>query len=199
MARKQVHNLRVLIADDEFLVRQEVKESLEELGHQVVAEATDGYEARNLARTENPNIAVLDIKMPQADGLEVAEGLIREGICAAVVLSAFATDEFISKAAEVGVHGFLTKPFDKRDLNAALQLAMVKFHELRRLHQEVGRLEEQLATRKLLERAKGILMRKHSLTEEMAYRLVQRHSMETRKSIREIAEAVIIADSLQTN
>ncbi|MCS7224372.1 MAG: response regulator [Armatimonadetes bacterium] len=184
--------MRILIADDEWLVRQEIKESLEELGHQIVAEAGDGEAAVRLARSLKPDVAILDIKMPLRDGLDAAQELVREQVCPIVLLTAYALPEYIQKARDAGAFGFVTKPFDPKGLDAALQLAVARFEDFCRLRQEVGQLEEELATRKLVERAKGLLMKHYRLSEQEAYRVLQRRSMETRKPLREIAEAVLM-------
>ncbi|MER3501158.1 MAG: response regulator [Candidatus Fervidibacterota bacterium] len=185
--------MRVLVAEDEFLVREEIKASLQELGHLVVGEAADGETAFHLAKTLRPDVAVLDIKMPGKDGIEVARELVKEGICAVVLLTAYALPEFVGRAREAGVFGFLTKPFDPKGLDAALQIATARFHDFRQLQEEVSQLEEELATRKLVERAKGLLIKHYGLSEDEAYRLLQRRSMETRKPMREVAEAVLMA------
>lgn len=184
--------MRVLVADDEWLVREEIKASLEDLGHLVVAEAGDGETALRLAEQIRPDIAVLDIKMPVKDGVDVARRLVKGGICAVVLLTAYPLPEFIQRATEAGVFGFLTKPFDPKGLSAALQIAVARFKEFCTLQKEVRALEEKLATRKLVERAKGLLMKHHGLNEPEAYRLLQRKSMETGKPMREVAEAVLM-------
>lgn len=184
--------MRVLVAEDEFLVREEIKASLNELGHTVVGEASDGETALNLAKSIKPDVAVLDIKMPSKDGIEVARELVKGGICAAVLLTAYPLPEFIQKATEAGAFGFLTKPFDPKTLDAALKIAVARFKEFKMLQEEISELEEELATRKLVERAKGLLMKHYNLSEEEAYRLLQRRSMETRKPMREVAEAVLM-------
>ncbi|GBC98967.1 putative transcriptional regulatory protein pdtaR [bacterium HR17] len=185
--------MRVLVADDEWLVREEVKASLQEVGHTVVGEAGDGETALQLAKTLRPDVAVLDIKMPERDGIEVARELVKDGICAAVLLTAYALPEFVQRATEAGAFGYLTKPFDPKALDAALHIAVARFNEFRQLQAEIGELEEELATRKLVERAKGLLMKHYNLDEAEAYRILQRRSMETRKPMREVAEAVLMA------
>lgn len=184
--------MRVFVAEDEYLVREEIKASLIELGHIVVGEASDGDTALNLAKAVKPDVAVLDIKMQGKDGIEVARELVKGGICAAVLLTAYALPEFVQRATEAGVFGFLTKPFDPKALDAAMKIAVARFNEFRRLQEELSELEEELATRKLVERAKGLIMKQYKLSEEEAYKLLQRRSMETRKPMREIAEAVLM-------
>lgn len=184
--------MRVLVAEDEYFVREEVKALLSELGHIVVGESSDGETALNLAKSLKPDVAVLDIKMPGKDGIEVARELVKGGICAAVLLTAYALPEFIQRATEAGVFGFLTKPFDPKGLDAALKIAVARFQEFRKLQEEISELEDELATRKIVERAKGLLMKHYNLSEEEAHRLLQRRSMETRKPMREVAEAVLM-------
>ncbi len=185
--------MRVLVADDEWLVREEVKASLQELGHVVVGEAGDGETALQLAKAMRPDVAVLDIRMPAKDGIEVARELVKGGVCAAVLLTAYVLPEFVQRATEAGAFGYLTKPFDPKALDAALHIAVARFHEFRKLQEEVSELEEELAARKLVERAKGLLMKHYNLDEAEAYRILQRRSMETRKPMREVAEAVLMA------
>ncbi len=184
--------MRILVADDEWIVRQEVKESLEEAGHQVVAEASDGESAFRLAQTLRPDVAILDIKMPIRDGLQVAQELVRHQVCPVVLLTAYALPEFVQKARDAGVFGFITKPFDPRELEAALQMAVARFEDFRRLKDEISQLEAELATRKLVERAKGLLMKHYGLSEEEAHKILQRRSMETRKPLKDVAEAVLM-------
>ncbi|MCS7191889.1 MAG: response regulator [Armatimonadetes bacterium] len=188
--------MRVFVAEDEYLVREEIKASLIELGHIVVGEASDGNTALNLAKAVKPDVAVLDIRMQGKDGIEVARELVKGGICAAVLLTAYALPEFVQRATEAGVFGFLTKPFDPKALDAAMKIAVARFNEFRKLQEELSELEEELATRKLVERAKGLIMKQYKLSEEEAYKLLQRRSMETRKPMREIAEAVLMTFDL---
>jgi response regulator NasT len=184
--------LRILIADDEAVVRMDLREMLEESGYEVVGEAGDGERAVELGNEKKPDLAILDIKMPKINGLEVAEKLMERGI-ATLVLTAYTDREFIDRAKETGVLAYLVKPFSKESLIAAIEMAMARFRELQELRKEVSSLREALEVRKLVERAKGLLMKHLGISEEDAYRYLQRQSMEYRKPMKEVAEAVIIA------
>jgi len=184
--------LRILIADDEAVVRMDLREMLEESGYKVVGEAGDGERAVELGNEKKPDLAILDIKMPKINGLEVAEKLMERGI-ATLVLTAYTDREFIDRAKETGVLAYLVKPFSKESLIAAIEMAMARFRELQELRKEVSSLREALEVRKLVERAKGLLMKHLGISEEDAYRYLQRQSMEYRKPMKEVAEAVIIA------
>jgi len=188
--------LRALIADDESVIRMDVREMLTEAGHQVVAEAATGDEAVAKARSERPDIAIVDIKMPGMDGIEAARVMIEEEICPVVLLTAYDDPELVARAKEAGVFGYVTKPFEERDLFPAIEIARSRYEEIRGLRQQVSSLEEAIATRKVVEQAKGILMEQHGLTEREAHRRIQQESMNRRKSMREIAEAVILAANI---
>jgi response regulator NasT len=184
--------LRILIADDEAVVRMDLREMLEESGYEVVGEAGDGDRAVELGEEKKPDLAILDIKMPKMNGLEAAEKLMEKGI-ATLVLTAYTDREFIDRAKEIGVLAYLVKPFTKESLIAAIEMAMARFRELQELRKEVSSLKEALEVRKLVERAKGLLMKHLGISEEDAYKYLQRRSMEYRKPMKEVAEAVIIA------
>jgi AmiR/NasT family two-component response regulator len=184
--------LRILIADDEAVVRMDLREMLEESGYEVVGEAGDGERAVELGEEKKPDLAILDIKMPKMNGLEAAEKLMEKGI-ATLILTAYADKEFIDRAKEIGVLAYLVKPFTKESLIAAIEMAMARFRELQELRKEVSSLREALEVRKLVERAKGLLMKHLGISEEDAYRYLQKRSMEYRKPMKEVAEAVIIA------
>ena len=184
--------LRILIADDEAVVRMDLREMLEESGYEVVGEASDGERAVELGEERKPDLAILDIKMPKMNGLEAAEKLMEKGV-ATLVLTAYTDREFIDRAKEIGVLAYLVKPFNKESLIAAIEMAMARFRELQELRKEVSSLREALEVRKLVERAKGLLMKHLGISEEDAYRYLQKRSMEYRKPMKEVAEAVIIA------
>jgi response regulator NasT len=184
--------LRILIADDEAVVRMDLREMLEESGYEVVGEAGDGERAVELGEEKKPDLAILDIKMPKMNGLEAAEKLMEKGI-ATLILTAYADKEFIDRAKEIGVLAYLVKPFTRESLIAAIEMAMARFRELQELRKEVSSLREALEVRKLVERAKGLLMKHLGISEEDAYRYLQKRSMEYRKPMKEVAEAVIIA------
>jgi response regulator NasT len=184
--------LRILIADDEAVVRMDLREMLEESGYEVVGEASDGERAVELGEERKPDLAILDIKMPKMNGLEAGEKLMEKGV-ATLVLTAYTDREFIDRAKEIGVLAYLVKPFNKESLIAAIEMAMARFRELQELRKEVSSLREALEVRKLVERAKGLLMKHLGISEEDAYRYLQKRSMEYRKPMKEVAEAVIIA------
>ncbi|BCW97462.1 MAG: Fis family transcriptional regulator [Armatimonadota bacterium] len=191
-----MHPMRVIIADDESIIRLDLRKTLEAGGHTVVGEAGDGETALNLARTLKPDIAILDIKMPVMDGLDAAKAITEEGIAPVVLLTAYSEPELIARAKEAGVFGYLVKPFQEADLHPAMEVACARFEQMKALQEQVQDLEDRLETRKAVERAKGILMEKHGLTETEAFRRIQTQSMNTRKSMREIAEAIILASQI---
>ncbi len=188
--------LRILIADDEPIIRLDLKNMLEALGYEVVAEAGDGVSAVEAARTLKPDVAILDIKMPGMDGIDAANILNSEKIAPVVLLTAFSDMDLINRAKEAGVFAYLVKPFRESDLRPAIEIAISRYKEFLALEEEVNELEDKLETRKLIERAKGILMDQYGLKEQEAFRRIQVQSMNTRKSMKEIAEAIIIAHSV---
>lgn len=184
--------IRILIADDEAVVRMDLREMLEESGYEVVGEASNGKRAVELGKELKPDLAILDIRMPEMSGLECAEILMEEGI-ATLILTAYTDREFVERAKEAGVLAYLVKPFTKESLVPAIEMAMARFRELQELRKEVSSLKEALEARKLVERAKGLLMKHLGISEEDAYRYLQKRSMEYRKPLKEIAQAIIIA------
>lgn len=188
--------LRVLIADDDPIIRLDLKQMLENLGYEVVAEAGDGLQATEMARETKPDICILDVKMPVMDGIEAVRTITEEGIAPAILLTAYSDHELVEKAREAGVFGYLVKPFKPSDLPPAIEIARGRYEQNLQLNKEVGSLQEKLDTRVLVDRAKGILMAEHGLTETEAYRRIQQQSMNLRKSMREVAEAVIVAKSV---
>lgn len=184
--------IRVLIADDEAVVRMDLREMLEESGYTVVGEAGNGKRALELGKELKPDLAILDIRMPEMNGLEVGEKLMEEGV-ATLILTAYTDREFIERAKEIGVLAYLVKPFTKENLIPAIEMAIARFRELMELRKEVSSLKEALEARKLVERAKGLVMKHFGISEEDAYRYLQRRSMEYRKPLKEVAEAIIVA------
>jgi len=184
---------RVLIADDESVVRMDLRETLEEAGYEVVAEAADGATALELARRERPDVAILDVKMPRMDGIQAAEAITKESICAVLILTAYDEQRLVARAAQAGVMAYLGKPFQERDLLSSLEVAKARFDQMLALGQEVGRLEDALETRRLVDRAKGLLMDREGMTEPEAFRAMQKTAMNQRKPLKEIAQAVILA------
>ncbi|MBC7259947.1 MAG: response regulator [Chloroflexi bacterium] len=184
---------RIVIADDESLIRIDLREMLSQLGYLVVGEAGDGQSAVNIARELKPDIVIMDIKMPDLDGIEAARILTQEKIAPVLLLTAYSDRELIDRAREASVAGYLVKPFRESDLAPAIEIALARFAEFRELEKEVGDLQETLETRKLVDRAKGILMDTQGLSEAEAFRRIQKMSMNTRKPMKEVAEAIILA------
>ena len=183
-------SLRIVIADDEPLLRRDLKEVLEDLGYRVVGEAMNGSEALRLIQQEMPDVAILDIKMPEMDGIQVARKVSRQH--PVVILTAFSERHLIEKAKDAGVMAYITKPFRVGDVSSAVELAVSLFMEKSALTERVATLKSQLETRKLLERAKGLMMENEGLSEPRAYRRLQEISMKKNKPIKDVAEAVIM-------
>jgi AmiR/NasT family two-component response regulator len=184
---------RVIIADDESIIRMDLREMLTNLGYLVVGEAGDGRSAVNLARELKPDVAIFDIKMPGMDGIEAARILTEEKIAPVVLLTAYSQRDLVERAKEAGVVGYITKPMRESDLTPAIEVAMARFSEFRALEKEVGDLKQALETRKLVDRAKGILMDTQGLTEAEAFRKIQKMSMNKRRPMKDVAEAIILA------
>ncbi len=189
----QKKKLRILLADDESIIRLDLKEMLEDLGHEVVGEASDGETAVALARELAPDLIVMDIKMPKMDGLEALGQISATKRVPAIMLSAYSQPELVEQAVSRGVFAYLVKPIKEADLLPTLEVAMARAEELSTLEAELGDIKETLATRKLVERAKGILMDQTGLSEAGAFRKIQKLSMDRRKPIKDIAEAIILA------
>lgn len=184
---------RVIIADDESLIRMDLREMLTNLGYLVVGEAGDGRSAVNLARELRPDIVIMDIKMPDMDGIEAARILTSEKVAPVLLLSAYSQQELVQRARQAGVAGYLVKPFRESDLTPAIEVVLARFSEFRALERELQNMEDALETRKLVDRAKGILMDTQGLSENDAFRRIQKMSMNNRKSMRSVAEAIILA------
>lgn len=187
-----MERIRVVIADDESIITMDLREMLTNLGYLVVGEAGDGQSAVNLARELKPDVVLMDIKMPDMDGIEAAAVLTNEHIAPVVLLTAFSQRDLVERAKEAGVVGYLVKPIQEADLAPAIEIALGRFSEFRELEKEVNNLQDQLETRKLVDHAKGILMDTQGLTEAAAFRRIQKMSMNTRKAMREIAQAIIL-------
>ncbi len=188
---------RVVIADDESIIRMDLKEMLTGLGYLVVGEAGDGLSAVNLGRELKPDLVIMDIKMPDLDGIAAAKILTEERIAPVLLLTAFSQTELVEGAKEAGVVGYIVKPFRESELVPAIEIALSRFKEFRVLEKEAQGLRDTLETRKLVERAKGILMDTQELKEAEAFRKIQKLSMNTRKSMREIAEAILLAHEVE--
>ena len=188
---------RLVIADDESLIRMNLKETLVGLGYLVVGEAGDGVTAINLARSLRPDLVVMDIKMPKLDGIQAAEVLTQERIAPVLLLTAYNDRELVDRARDAGVIAYLVKPFREADLLPAIEVAIARFGELRSLDKQLGDLQEAMETRKIVERAKGLLMETQGLTEAEAFRRIQQLSMNTRKPMKEIAQALLLANQIE--
>jgi AmiR/NasT family two-component response regulator len=184
--------MRVLIAEDEALIRMDLREMLVEEGHEVVGEARDGAEAVELAREKRPDIVFMDVKMPGTDGITAAAVISEESIAPVVMVTAFSQAGYVESATQAGAMAYLVKPFTKRDIMPAMQVAVSRFAETRALADEVADLTERLETRKVVDRAKGLLMTQGA-SEPDAFRRLQKLAMDRRKTLREIAEALILA------
>ncbi len=187
-----MERVRVVIADDESIICMDLREMLGNLGYLVVGEAGDGRSAVNLARELRPDVVLMDIKMPDMDGIEAARILTGERIAPVVLLTAFSQKDLVERAKDAGVVGYLVKPIQEADLAPAIEIALSRFREFRELEREVDDLQDQLETRKLVDRAKGILMDAQGLSEAAAFRRIQKMSMNTRKAMKEIAQAIIL-------
>jgi two-component system, response regulator PdtaR len=188
--------LRILIADDESIRLLSLRAQLTALGHQVVGEASTGEDAVALAASRRPDLAILDIKMPRMDGIEVAERITQTHPIPIILLTAYSETQLVERAAQANISAYLMKPVSEEDLLPAITLALTRFKQFQALHQEVADLREALEARKVIEKAKGILMRRLSLTEDEAFRRLQRQSQETNRKLAQVAEAIVMADQM---
>jgi len=188
-----MESTRVIIADDESLIRMDLREMLTNLGYLVIGEVADGRSAVNQARELRPDIVIMDIKMADMDGIEAAKILTEERVAPVVLLSAYSQRELVERARAAGVVAYLVKPYREEDLAPAIEVALARFREFQELEKQVADLQQALETRKLVDRAKGILMDKQGLTEAEAFRKIQKMSMDNRKAMKEVAEAIILA------
>ena len=190
-----MEKMRVIVADDETIIRLDIKEMLTEAGHNVVAEAADGEEAVKLAAELKPDLVIMDVKMPKMDGITAARLINDKHIAPVLLLTAYSQTDLIEKAKDAGVLAYLVKPIREEQLFPAIEIARSRFAEIKTLGEELDYLKESLETRKLLDRAKGILMAAHNITEAEAYRTMQQYSMNQRITLKELAEAIIAAAS----
>ena len=189
-------SIRIVLADDESIIRMDLKEMLTALGYVVVGEAGDGRSTINLARELRPDLMIMDIQMPDLDGIDAARILTEENIAPVLLLTAYSQQELVERAKQAGVVGYIVKPFRESDLKPAIEVALARYREFQALRSQLNDLTESLQTRKVVERAKGLLMDTQGLTEAEAFRKIQRLSMNTRKSMREVAEAILLANEL---
>jgi AmiR/NasT family two-component response regulator len=189
------HPLRVVIAEDEALIRLDLREMLEEEGFEVVGEAADGERAVELATELVPDLVICDVKMPKMDGIAAAAQITEARIAPVVMLTAFSQRDLIERARDAGAMAYLVKPFQKRDLLPAIEMATSRFAEIKALESEVTGLRDRLEARKLIERAKGTLMTAHAMSEPEAFRWIQRAAMDNRTSMRAVAELVLSGDT----
>lgn len=185
---------RVVIAEDEAIIRLDLKETLQEEGYDVVGETGRGDEAVQLVRDLAPDLAILDIKMPGLDGLEAARAISGDRKAAVLILTAFSQRDLIEQARDAGALAYLVKPFQRSELIPAVEVALGRFREMQALSDQNSSLEEQLETRKIVDRAKGILMDDHAMTESDAFSWVQKQAMQDRRTMRAVAEQVIAGD-----
>jgi two-component system, response regulator PdtaR len=183
--------VRVVIAEDEAIIRLDLKEILEEEGYEVVGETGRGDEAVELVRIHHPDLAILDIKMPGMDGLTAAKAISSERLAAVLILTAFSQRDLIDQARDAGALAYMVKPFQKSELLPAIEIALGRYQEMKALAQEVKSLEEQLETRRLVERAKGLLMDEREMKEVDAFNWIQKSAMRERVTMREIARRII--------
>jgi response regulator NasT len=191
-----MESLRVLIADDESIRLMSLNTQLTALGHRVVAEAPNGEEAVSLAEIARPDLAILDIRMPGMDGIEAAELITQSRPIPIILLTAYSDEQLVTRATHTSISAYLMKPVAEDDLLPAISLALTRFRQFQALQQEVTDLKEALESRKIVERAKGILMRRLGLSEEEAFRRLQRQSQDTNRRLAEVAQALITADQL---
>ena len=185
--------LNIVIADNESIIRMDLKEMLEEAGHTVVGESINGIKAIELTRKLKPDLVIMDIKMPEMDGITAAKIIADEKLAPVILLTAFSQKNIVEKAKHAGVLAYLVKPIRQDSLFPAIEIAMSRFAEIQQLEQDLNNVKNSLQMRKTLDRAKGILMDAYNISESEAYRRIQKYSMAKRKSIKEVAEAIIRA------
>ena len=183
--------LRVVVAEDEALIRLDLVEMLTEAGYDVVGQAGDGEAAIELTEKEKPDLVVMDVKMPKLDGISAAERIAKQRIAPVVILTAFSQRDLVERARDAGVMAYLTKPFTIEDLMPAIELAVSRFLEIKQLDAEVTDLQDQLKARKLIEKAKGLLMTKLQISEPEAFKWMQKTAMDKRRSMTDVAQLVM--------
>jgi response regulator NasT len=193
---RQVHPKRVIIAEDNSKTRLFLKNQLELLGYEVIASVSNGRAAVETASEARPDLIIMDIKMPEMDGIEAAKIITSKGPTPIILITGLSSDDIASQAIEAGVFAYLVKPVTKKQLEPAIRLALKRYDEFTSLKKEVNDLKDAIETRKLVERAKGILMKRCNLSEEDAFKLLQSHSQRENKKMREIAETIVSASKL---
>ena len=189
---------RIVIAEDESITRMDLSEILTEAGYQIVGQAADGFDAIEICRRQNPDLVIMDVKMPEMDGIAAAKIISNEKLAPVLLLTAYSQKEIVEKAKDSGVLAYLVKPVKESNLFPAMEIALSRFREFLEIEQELNDLRNSLETRKILDRAKGLLMDAYNLNEQEAFRRIQQYSMAKRKSIREVAEAIIEAGKKKT-
>jgi response regulator NasT len=184
-------SLRVVVAEDEALIRLDLVEMLTEAGYEVVGQVGDGEAAILITEKEKPDLVVMDVKMPKLDGISAAERIANQRIAPVVILTAFSQRDLVERARDAGAMAYLTKPFTIDDLMPAIELAVSRFQEIKQLDAEVTDLQEQLKARKLIEKAKGILMKNLKISEPEAFKWIQKTAMDKRRSMTDVAQLVM--------
>jgi two-component system, response regulator PdtaR len=192
-----VAQTRVVIADDDPIIRMDLREMLTGLDYLVVGEATDGKSAVNLARELRPELVIMDIRMPEMDGIEAAGALSQENVAPVLLLTAYSEPDLVQRATQAGVIGYLVKPFREAQLGPAIEVTLGRFREFQQLQKELGDTKSALDARKVIDRAKGLLMDRYGLSEAEAFRRIQKRSMDNRKSMKEVAEAILLASEME--
>ncbi|MBO7664988.1 MAG: response regulator [Aeriscardovia sp.] len=191
MESQENNNRRVVIAEDEALIRLDVVESLEDAGYRVVGQAANGDEAVELARSERPGVVIMDVKMPGSDGIAAAKTITEEGIAPVVMLTAFSQQSLVKEASDAGAMAYVVKPFVPEKLFPAIEVAMARFDQMTELKKQITDLKKRFTARKKVDRAKGLLMENMGLSEAEAFRWIQKTSMDRRLTMEEVADAVI--------
>jgi two-component system, response regulator PdtaR len=193
---EQLMTIRILIADDEPLIRMNLRETLVDQGYLVVGEAGDGQSAVNMTRQLRPDLVLLDIKMPHMDGLEAAKVIQEEGLAPVLLLTAYSSRDLVMRARDAGVLGYLIKPVRDAELMPLIEVTLARWGEHNSRKRELGQLKDRIESRKLIERAKGYLMDSQGLSESEAFRKIQQLAMNSRKTMREVAQAILLAQQI---
>ncbi|NBI06155.1 ANTAR domain-containing response regulator [Senegalia massiliensis] len=186
----------IVIADDEPITRMDLKEFLEEEGYNVVGQASDGFDAVELCKEYNPDLVLMDVKMPILDGMKASKVILKDNIAKSVILlTAYSGPEFIKQAKEIGVMGYIVKPINKPNLIPAIEVAIAKGREIQEIKKDIKTAKDKLEARKVIEKAKGILMETNNITEDQAYKKIKKLSMDKRCPMQDIASAIIMSNS----